>query len=166
MASVMVRSHSRLLLLRVHLNEKVYVRDRGSIDAFTHFGGPSRVNLYEHLMSAVLECAGDAIRFNPRALGLAKRHHFEPRPVAKARGTAESRVKRAIRQIRRAFFAARIYRGIDDLNKQAHELSEGEVTAPKWVEDDLITVQVAYRPERHPCLRSRTSPFLTKSIAS
>jgi transposase len=67
----------------------------------------------------VLERHGDAIRFNPTLLAFAAHYRFEPRPVAVARGNEKGRVERAIRYIRTAFFAAREFADLDDLNAQA-----------------------------------------------
>ncbi len=59
---------------------------RGHVAAFETFNGLSRVILYDNLKTAVLERAGDAIRFHPTMLALAAHYRFEPRPVAIARG--------------------------------------------------------------------------------
>lgn len=75
--------------------------------------------LYDNLKSAVLERIGDAIRFNPELLNFAAHHAFEPRPVAVARGNEKSRGERSIRYIRDAFFAARRFTDVADLNAQA-----------------------------------------------
>ena len=48
--------------------------------------GVARILLYDNLKSAVLERVGDAIRFHPSLLELAAHYHFQPRPVAVARG--------------------------------------------------------------------------------
>jgi transposase len=80
---------------------------RGHVQAFSAWGGCPRVLLYDNLKSAVLERAGDAIRFNPELLKFAAHHGIEPRPVGIARGNEKGRVERSIRYIREAFFAAR-----------------------------------------------------------
>ena len=76
-----------------------------------------RVVLYDNLKSAVLERRGDAIRFNPLLLEFARHYRFAPRPVALARGNEKGRVERAISYVRRAFFMARRFRDVDDLNR-------------------------------------------------
>ena len=70
----------------------------------------------------MLERSGDAIHFHPRLLELAAHYRFQPRPVAVARGNEKGRVERAIRFAREAFFAARSFRDLDDLNAQASGL--------------------------------------------
>jgi hypothetical protein len=72
---------------------------RGHVEAFEFFGGVPRVLLYDNLKSAVLERAGDAIRFHPTLLALAGHYRYEPRPVAPARGNEKGRVERAIRYV-------------------------------------------------------------------
>jgi hypothetical protein len=92
---------------------------RGHVGAFTAWGGVPRVLLYDNLKSAVLERRGDAIRFHPSLLAFAGRYRFEPRPVAVARGNEKGRVERAIGYVRTAFFAARRFTDLDDLNAQS-----------------------------------------------
>ena len=84
-----------------------------------------RILLYDNLKSAVLERVGEAIRFHPTLLDLAAHYHFQPRPVAPARGNEKGRVERAIRFAREAFFAARRFRDLDDLNAQALAWCQG-----------------------------------------
>ena len=94
MAFVMVLSWSRQIFLRFYLNQRMESFLRGHVGAFEAFGGCSRIVLYDNLKSAVLERRGDAIRFNPTLLSLASHYHFEPRPVAVARGNEKGRVER------------------------------------------------------------------------
>ena len=92
MAFVMVLSHSRMIFLRFFLDARMDSFLRGHVEAFCAFNGCPRVALYDNLKSAVLERVGDAIRFNPELLGLAAHYHFEPRPVAPARGNEKGYV--------------------------------------------------------------------------
>jgi transposase len=119
MAFVMVLSHSRQIFLRFFLDAKMENFLRGHVGAFAAWGGSPRVLLYDNLKSAVLERRGDAIRFHPTLLGFAGQYRYEPRPVAIARGNEKGRVERAIRYVREAFFAARAFVDLDDLNAQA-----------------------------------------------
>ncbi len=124
-AFVMVLSWSRQIFLRFYLSAAMPSFLRGHVDAFAFFRGVPRVLLYDNLKSAVLERAGDAIRFNPTLLELAAYYRFEPRPVAVARGNEKGRVERAIRFVRDSFFAARSYTDIADLNTQAEAWMTG-----------------------------------------
>jgi len=119
MAFVMVLSWSRQIFLRFYLNQRMANFLRGHVAAFNAWGSVPRVLLYDNLKSAVLERRDEAIRFHPTLLALSAHYHFEPRPVAVARGNEKGRVERAIRYIRDNFFAGRQWTDIDDLNAQA-----------------------------------------------
>lgn len=121
MAFVMVLSYSRQLFLHFCLDARMENFLRGHAKAFQVFGGVPRVLLYDNLKSAVLERHGDAIRFHPTLLSFAGHYRYEPRPVAVARGNEKGRVERAIGYVRKAFFAARAFSDLDDLNAQARD---------------------------------------------
>jgi transposase len=125
MAFVMVLSHSRQIFLRFSLDARMENFLRGHVGAFTAWNGVPRVLLYDNLKSAVLERRGDAIRFHPALLGFAGHYRYEPRPVAVARGNEKGRVERSIGYIRGAFFAARSFADLDDLNAQADDWCRG-----------------------------------------
>jgi transposase len=116
MAFVLVLSFSRHIFLRFFLDARMENFLRGHLGAFAAWNGLPRVILYDNLRSAVLERHGDAIRFNPALLDFAAHYRYEPRPVAVARGNEKGRVERTIRYVRDAFFAARTFKDIDDLN--------------------------------------------------
>jgi len=148
MAFVMVLSYSRRIFLRFFLDARIDSFLRGHVEAFNAFGGCSRVILYDNLRSAVLERVGNAIRFNPELLGLARLFRFEPRPVAIARGNEKGRTERAIRFVREAFFAAREFADLDDLNAQARAWCEGLASDRPWPEDRRQSVREAFERER------------------
>lgn len=148
MAFVMVLSYSRMMFLRFYLDARTTSFLHGHAAAFAAWGGSARVILYDNLKSAVLERAGDAIRFNPMLLAFAAHHRFEPRPVAPARGNEKGRVERAIRYVRDAFFAARRFADLDDLNAQAHAWCVSAAAQRRCPEDDTLTVAQAFERER------------------
>lgn len=158
-AFVMVLSFSRQVFLRFFLGSSMPFFARGHVEAFAFFGGTPRVLLYDNLKSAVLERHGDAIRFNPRLLELAAHYHFEPRPVAVARGNEKGRVERAIRYIRDAFFAARTFTDLADLNRQADQWSTTLSADRPWVEDRSRSVRDAFADERDKLLPLPKEPF-------
>lgn len=158
-AFVMVLSYSRQVFLRFFLGASMPFFLRGHVDAFAFLGGVPRVLLYDNLKSAVLERHGDAIRFNPRLLELAKHYRFEPRPVAVARGNEKGRVERAIRYIRDAFFAARSFEDLADLNRQAHDWSTTRSAERPWVDDRSRTVRDVFNDEKDKLLRLPDQPF-------
>ena len=158
-AFVMVLSFSRQVFLRFFLGASMPFFLRGHVQAFAFFGGVPRVLLYDNLKSAVLERHGDAIRFNPKLLELAGHYRFEPRPVAVARGNEKGRVERAIRYIRDAFFAARSYSDVADLNRQAHEWMTTISADRPWVEDRARTVREVFAEEHDQLLPLPEEPF-------
>src|SRR6266704_2866799 len=135
MAFVMVLSYSRHLFLRFYLGAAMNYFIRGHVEAFAWYNSVPRVVLYDNLKSAVLERVGEAIRFHPTLLELAAHYRFQPRPVAVARGNEKGRVERAIRFAREAFFAARRFRDLDDLNAQALTWCQGEAAERPCPED-------------------------------
>ena len=115
---VMVLSYSRALFAHFTLDQTLESFLHGHVEAFQVFGGSARTLVYDNLKSAVLERQGTAIRFHPRLLDLAGHYHFAPRPCTPARGNEKGKVERQIRYLRDAFFAARTFRDVDDLNAQ------------------------------------------------
>lgn len=158
-AFVMVLSYSRRLFLRFFPGASMPFFVRGHVEAFADFGGVPRVLLYDNLKSAVLERQGDAIRFNPTLVEMSAHYRFEPRPVAVARGNEKGRVERAIRYIREAFFAARSYTDLPDLNRQATEWAASAAVDRPWVEDRSRSVRQAFEEERGVLLPLVAEPF-------
>jgi transposase len=158
-AFVMVLSYSRRLFIRFFPGASMPFFVRGHVEAFAEFGGIPRVLLYDNLKSAVLERHGDAIRFHPTLLAMSAHYRFEPRPVAVARGNEKGRVERAIRYVREAFFAARQYTDLADLNRQAAEWASTAAVERPWVEDRSRTVSQAFDEERGALQPSPGEPF-------
>jgi transposase len=145
---VCVLSYSRHLFLRYYLGNDMPHFLRGHVDAFTFFDGVARTIKYDNLKSAVLERRLDAIRFHPTLLELAAHYRFEPRPVAVARGNEKGRVERAIRFVRTSFFAARSFRDLDDLNRQAHDWCLSTAAERSWPEDRSRKVGEVFEEEK------------------
>ncbi len=162
MAFVMVLSYSRQLFLRFYLGAAMNYFIRGHVEAFLAFNSVPRVLLYDNLKSAVLERAGDAIRFNPTLLELAAHYRFEPRPVAVARGNEKGRVERAIRFVRDAFFAARSFVDLADLNAQADAWCQGTAADRLCPEDRARTVRMVFAEEQPRLLALPAHPFPTE----
>ena len=158
MAFVMVLSYSRMIFLRFYLGASMAEFIRGHVEAFEALG-VARVVLYDNLKSAVLERVGDAIRFHPKLLELAAHYRFQPRPVAPARGNEKGRVERAIRFARDAFFAARSFRDLDDLNAQARAWCEGEAADRPCPEDRSRSVRAVWEEERPRLLALPDNPY-------
>lgn len=159
MAFVAVLSWSRRIFLRFSLDARMESFLRGHVQAFQSWGGVPRVLLYDNLKSAVLERQGDAIRFSPALLDFAAHYHFEPRPVAVARGNEKGRVERAIRYIRDNFFAARTFTDLDDLNAQADAWINGAASDRACPQDKTMTVAQAFAQEVPRLLQLPANPY-------
>jgi transposase len=159
LAFVAVLASSRAIFVRFFVGQHGENFLRGHQAAFERWGGVPRVVLYDNLKSAVLERVGDAIRFNPLLLDFAARYGYEPRPVAPGRGNEKPRVERAIRYLRSAFFVARAWRDVPDLNRQADEWCEGEALDRPWPEDPTLTVRDAFNRERPHLVALPPEPF-------
>ena len=161
MAFVMVLSFSRQIFLRFYPDARMSNFLRGHEAAFLAWNGLPRILLYDNLKSAVLERQGQAIRFHPTLLEFSAHYHFEPRPVAVARGNEKGRVERAIRYVRDSFFAARIWSDLDDLNKQAEAWCWGQAADRPCPEDRSMSVRQAFEQERGQLLSLPDNPFPT-----
>jgi hypothetical protein len=114
----MVLSYSRAIFALFTVDQTLESFLRGHVDAFETWPGVARTMVYDNLRSAVLERAGTAIRFHPRLLELAGHYHFAPRPCTPGRGNEKGKVERQIQYLRHAFFAARTFVDVADLNAQ------------------------------------------------
>lgn len=159
MAFVMVLSYSRQIFLRFFVDARMENFLRGHLGAFAAWNGMPRVILYDNLRSAVLERHGEAIRFNPALLDFAGHYRYEPRPVAVARGNEKGRVERAIRYVRDAFFAARTFKDIDDLNAQADAWCRDQATSRRCPEDQTRSVGEAFTQEAPQLLKQPDNPY-------
>ena len=162
MAFVMVLSWSRQIYLQFYLNAQMENFLRGHVGAFEAWNGLPRVLLYDNLKSAVLERQGDAIRFHPTLLALSAHYHFEPRPVAVARGNEKGRVERAIRYIRTNFFSGRQWQTLEQLNQQADEWCQGISAERKCPENTDLSVKAAFLQEQPSLLTLPDNPFDTR----
>ena len=115
---VMVLSYSRAIFALFTVDQTLESFLRGHVEAFQTWPGIPRTLVYDNLRSAVLERAGTAIRFHPRLLELAGHYHFAPRPCTPGRGNEKGKVERQIQYLRHAFFAARTFIDVNDLNAQ------------------------------------------------
>jgi transposase len=115
---VMVLSYSRALYALFTVDQTLESFLRGHVEAFQTWPRIPRTLVYDNLRSAVLERAGTAIRFHPRLLELAGHYHFAPQPCTPYRANEKGKVERQIQSLRHAFFAARTFVDVEDLNAQ------------------------------------------------
>lgn len=158
-AFVMVLSYSRRIFLRFYFGEATANFLRGHVDAFEHFQSVPREILYDNLKSAVIERVDSAIRFNPELLKLSAHYRFSAKPVPPARPTSKGRVERSIQYIRGAFFAARKFNDLTDLNAQALKWCENEAEERKCFQEKSLTVAEAFRQERTSMLPPPKVPY-------
>jgi transposase len=118
---VMVLGWSRAMYARFFLDQTTESFLYGHVLAFEAFGGVPRGILYDNLKSAVIERVGDHIRYGDSLLEICGHYHFAPHPCAPARGNEKGKVERAIQYLRHAFFEARRFSSIGDLNRQLAE---------------------------------------------
>jgi transposase len=164
---VFVLSWSRAVYARFALDHGMESFLRGHVDAFAALGGVPRALLYDNLKSVVLERVGDHIRYHPRLLELAGHYHFAPKPCAPYRGNEKGKVERTIQYLRHAFFAARRFTSVTDLNAQltdwiaatAHQRRVPEDPAQRRVVDALAEEQPRLLPlPQHPLPCDRVQP--------
>jgi transposase len=159
MGFVLVLSFSRQIFLRFFLDARMENFLRGHLGAFAAWNGIPRVILYDNLRSVVLERQGEAIRFNPALLDFAGHYRYEPRPVAVARGNEKGRVERAIRFVRDAFFAARTFTDLDDLNAQAEAWCRDQAADRRCPEDHTRSVAEVFAEEAPRLLKQPDNPY-------
>lgn len=135
---VLVLSWSRAVYARFALDQSLESFLRGHVEAFAALGGVPRTLLYDNLKSVVLERMGDHVRYHPRLLELAGHYHFAPKPCAPYRGNEKGKVERTIQYLRHAFFAARRFADVADLNRQL----------ATWIVDTAHRRPVPGDPER------------------
>jgi len=160
-AFVMVLSFSRQIFARFYLDQRMENFLRGHEAAFQDWGAVPRVLLYDNLKSAVLERKGDTIRFHPTLLAFAGHYRFEPRPVGVRRANEKGRVERAIQYLRRAFFAAREWSDVDDLNEQVHQWCHTTAAERLCPEDREQTVGQVFEQEKAQLLALPKVPYPT-----
>ncbi len=160
-AFIMVLSWSRHIFLKFYLNQGTANFQRGHIDAFEFFGDRlAREIYYDNLKSVVLERFGKAIHFNPEILSLAAHYRYKPVPVQVAQPTQKGRVERAVRFVRSAFWPARKWNDLDDLNHQAQEWCLREATERRWAQDAKMTVREAFEQELPYLLTAAPTPYV------
>lgn len=164
LAFVCVLSYSRRIFLRFFLDQRLENFLRGHVAAFEAWNGLPRVLIYDNLKSAVLDRRGDAILFNPKLVDFATHYRFDIRPAAVARGNEKGRVERAIGYVRTAFWPARRFRDLDDLNAQADAWCAGEACERPWPDDRDKTVAAAFAEEQQRLLPLPANAYPTEEV--
>ena len=147
-AFVMVLSWSRMPFVRFFLDQRMASFLTGHVRAFHALGGVPRRILYDNLRSVVTARRGEAIQFNETLLRFAAHYRYEPRPVGVRRGNEKGRVERTIRYLRTAFWEARRWKDLDDLNAQVWDWCQQVAGRRPCPEDATFTVHEAWEDER------------------
>ena len=158
---VMVLSYSRALFALFTLDQTLESFLRGHVEAFEAFQGAARTLVYDNVRTAVLERAGTAIRFHPRLLELAGHYHFAPRPCTPYRANEKGKIERQIHYLRQAFFAARTFADVDDLNAQFRRWREDIAHQRPHPEQRDRTVADVFAEEQPRLLPLPAHPFET-----
>lgn len=161
LAFVAVLSYSRAISARFFFDQKVENLLRGHEAAFRDFGGVPRVALYDNPKTIVVERFGDAVRFHRALLDFAAHYRYEPRPVPPRRPNEKGRVERAIRYLRSAFFLARKFTDLHELNEKVAAWCAEEAMDRPWPDDFRRKVLDAFVEERDLLLPLPETPFPT-----
>ena len=158
---VMVLGYSRALFALFTLDQTLESFLRGHVAAFDAFGGVARTLVYDNLRSAVLDRRGAAIQFHPRLLELAGHYCFAPQPCTPGRGNEKGKVERQIQYLRHAFFAARSFRDVDDLNAQFQRWRDEVAHVRRHPDQRDRTVAEVFAEEQPRLLPLPAHPFAT-----
>ena len=161
---VMVLGYSRALAALFTLDQTLESFLRGHVEAFDALGGVARTLVYDNLRSAVLDRRGAAVQFHPRLLELAGHYHFAPRPCTPGRGNEKGKVERQIQYLRHAFFAARPFRDLDDINAQFRRWRDHVAHQRRHPDQPDRTVADVWADEKPRLLPLPAHPFETDLV--
>ena len=161
---VMVLGYSRALAALFTLDQTLESFLRGHVDAFEALGGAARNLVYDNLRSAVLDRRGAAVQFHPRLLDLAGHYHFAPRPCTPGRGNEKGKIERQIQYLRHAFFAARPFRDLDDINAQFRRWRDEVAHRRRHPDQPDRTVADVWAEEKPRLLPLPAHPFETDLV--
>jgi transposase len=163
-AFVLVLGYSRALHAVFTLDQTLESFLRGHVEAVDAMGGCARSLVYDNLKTAVLDRHGSAVHFHPRLLELAGHYHFSPRPCAPARANEKGKVERQIQYLRHAFFAARPFRDLDDLQRQFVAWRDTVAHQRRHPDRRDQTVAEVFAEEQRVLLPSPAHPFETTLV--
>ena len=100
------------------------------------YGGTTLVDIFDNMKTVVLSHTATATVFNPKFLEYARARGFAVRACNVRKANEKGRVERRVRDLREAFFAARGFHSLDDLNAQLADWLE-RVQRARLVPADL-----------------------------
>jgi transposase len=118
-ALLVVLSWSRYLWVRFYYHQDQLTVLDGLHRAFVSFGGVPGSLLFDRMKTAVVrsESNGKAV-FNEEMLRFAAHYGFQPRACRPYRAKTKGRVERAVSYLRRSFYYGRVFRNLEELNRQ------------------------------------------------
>jgi transposase len=145
---LMVLSHSRASYGRFTYDQSLASFLLAHEEAFRFFGGVPRRCRYDNLKSAVIERHGQAVRYNDSLLEFAGHYCFKPSACNPFSGHEKGRVERLVRYFRDNFFAGRIFRDIDDANRQLMAWIHEVAHERPWPDDRERKVKDVFAEEQ------------------
>lgn len=122
----MVLGYSRHLFCRFVWRQDLATVVRCHMAAFEALGGVPREILYDQMRTVVIgEQKERGIIYNKTLLALSQHYCFLPRACPRMRAKTKGKVERPYRYVRQDFFLGRVFRGLEDLNRQLQEWLDG-----------------------------------------
>lgn len=118
---VMVLCWSRMLYVEFTLRETLPTLLRCYDRALRFFGGRCREYWHDNMPTVVTERLGRLKRFNTSFLAYVGFHGFTPILCNVGKGNEKGRVEDGVKLIRHQFWPGRLFRDLDDINRQAVE---------------------------------------------
>lgn len=118
-AFLVVLSWSRYLWIRFYYHQDQLSVLDGLHRGFISFGGVPGTVLFDRMKTAVDRSGPDGRAvFNAEMLRFAAHHGFRPKACQPYRAKTKGRVERAVSYLRHSFYYGRVFRDMEDLNKQ------------------------------------------------
>lgn len=115
----LVEAHSRLVYLEFTHSQRQEALHRALLNAFDFMNGTPRQIVVDNMLTAVTERDGSIIRFNGAFLDFLRPFAIVPRAANPGKPHEKGKIESVIGYIRRNFFPARTFAGLDDLQAQA-----------------------------------------------
>jgi transposase len=115
----MVLGFSRTIYIEWTVSQDIFTWLRCHQNAFSYFGGYTRMLLYDNLKTVVLARTGGHIQWNPKFMDFAGFYGFEPKLCRPYRAQTKGKVERPFQYIRQDFFVGAQFSDLDDLNRQS-----------------------------------------------
>ena len=160
--------HGPRLLARhrrpLHLDQTLESFLRGHVEAFDALGGTARTLVYDNLRSAVLDRRRRRRPVPPPPARARRPLPLRPPTLHTGRGNEKGKIERQIQYLRHAFFAARPFRDLDDLNAQFRRWRDDVAHQRRHPEQPDRTVAEVWADEKPRLLPLPAHPFETELV--